>query len=1416
MYKYLFITLFLIYFSNNVKAVEDIKFTSINNKDGLSHNTVRCVMQDKKGFVWISTMSGLNRYDGNKFIVMQAQFETPSLTKNAIKRTIEDLDGYIWIQSTSDIFDCYDPHTESFINYAENANPQEYSDIKIGSNGDVWLYGKRKGICRVKHAQTRELRLINQSNDIQNSVVNFIHEDSDKNIWIGTNRGGLFKQFANNLINYHKELNINWKDVVELTDDIYFFSENGRLSIYNKKESKFSAPISINASNASSVINAAVAITKNKILISTQKDIKVLDVETREVLKANSLFNRKSIQNSHIHIDNKDNCWIYNNTGVVWLYNKKVNRFMEYELIPPAMRSIIDLERYNIHTDSRGIAWISTYGNGLFGINLETNELNHLTTSNSEFKTNNLLSVSEDKDGNIWVGTEFTGVVKLSFTNELNILTLPSSIDKNREERIIRAVCEDRNGNVWIGTKGGKLHLYNSSNKYLETINISKGMPYSISEDWEGGIWVGTKGGGLFKIFKEAKHYVAREYNTKLEANSDNIYTIVFDSGNRMWIGTYGGGLLLGEKENDEYIFRSFPTINEIQNKIRCILEDSSGNIWIGGNNGLIEFNPAKFISKPDSFVHYSFDKSKSYSLSNNEIKALYEDANHNIWLGTSGSGISLMQKEGKFKTFKHYSTENGLINNVIQAITADNDNNIWISTEAGISKLNTSTFVFDNFSFSNNWASNLFSESVAFRKRNGNLLFGSHNGLYTINPSDIGSQQENTPITITGLEINGNPTSPNVKDSPLTKSISETSSITLNYRQNTFSINFSSLKFKDSHTERYTYVLENFDDKWNPVTSYNVATYRNIPPGKYLFKVRSYNSSINTKGGESLLEIIITPPFWKSWIALFAYFILMIVICYSVAKLISKMNKLNNQVQIEKQLTEYKLRFFTNISHEFRTPLTIIHASIENIKGINVSSQKLKKQISVLDRSSARLLKLIDQLLEFRKLQHNQLDLKLEHVNAHNFFFDIYSQFQQIANNRHINYIFDCSSELETISVDIQKVDKIVFNLLSNAFKNTPKKGTIKFSINFNKQSGVFSFNVSDSGPGIPSDKISLLFERFKPIGDNHSGIGIGLNLTKELVSVHNGEIVYNNSEWNGASFTVTLPFSTSCPNNESKNVDSIIHNNILEDVEDAIEYKALKAKMDYSILIIEDDDEIRNFLKEQLETLFTVHTSDNGLLGLEAAKAEHIDLILCDVMMPEIDGFEVTKRLKSDFETSHIPIVLLTAHSSMKHRIEGIEVGADSYITKPFSFKYLLSRIIKLIEQREKLQRKMSKDSGMVKPTITTLDKDKEFIEKVNSIIEKELANPKFTIEDFARLLNLSRTLFYKKTKSLTGHSPNEYIRIIRLNKAAEMLKTSGLNVSEIAYCVGFSDPFYFSKCFKEQFKQNPSLYRQQQTKS
>lgn len=735
----------------------------------------------------------------------------------------------------------------------------------------------------------------------------------------------------------------------------------------------------------------------------------------------------------------------------------------------------------------------------------------------------------------------------------------------------------------------------------------------------------------------------------------------------------------------------------------------------------------------------------------------------------------------------------------------------------------------------------NVYTEGCA-KLKDGRLAFGTNHGLIILNTKQIKNKEKILSVTFTDLKLNGISVRPADMDSPLTAALAYTDAISLKYYQSSFVIDFSTFDYPISTNTRFSYKLEGYDDDWSIPSTLNFAAYKNLPAGTYYLHVKACSVSGIWSDNEETLEIKVTPPFWTTGWAFFVYILIAGIIMYFVYRTIRNINNLRNKIKVEKQLTEYKLVFFTNISHEFRTPLTLIQGALDRIHRTHNIPKEIRYSIKLMDKSTQRMLRLINQLLEFRKMQNNKLALSLEETDVIAFLYEIYLSFQDTAESKNMDFKFIPSVNSYKMYIDKGNIDKIAYNLLSNAFKYTPSGGKIEFSIYIDKQKQLLIMKVTDTGVGIPKEKRNELFKRFMQSSFSSDSIGVGLHLTHELVHVHKGNICYEENPSGGSIFIVTLPTDSSIyqsndfliPENailkeEAQNHPSLsalneenAHSESEEEIDKEVENieKELKTELNASdqegplnkrkILIIEDDNDVREFLKEELTPYFEVAAEADGKNGLEYAHNNDIDLIISDVMMPGYNGFEITRKLKSDFSTSHIPIILLTALNAAESHLEGVKSGADSYITKPFSTKLLLASIFKLIEQRDKLKEKFSNDLSAKRPVMCTSDKDKEFVENLTKIVEEQLTNPEFTADDFASMMSLGRTIFYRKVRGVTGYTPKEYLRIMRMKKAAELLSTKKYTVSEVTYMVGINDPFYFSRCFKAQFGISPSSYQ------
>lgn len=1411
------IALILLFFCSKITAFDVLNISTITDRNGLSQNTIRCMMQDSRGFMWMGTINGLNRYNGKEFMVIQPKITTAQLLADSrIRSIVEDKDGYIWIRTFSNILFCYDTKLEKMIDYDPQNTSKIFSQMMVESNGDVWLWGD-KGCCRISHVDGELVVWRPTEKKLSEQSVTFVFEDSDRRIWIGGDKE-LF-MVAHDKVNTMFE-GTTFHGAQEL-DDLYFIAED-RILIFDNLRKFFLPTISF-PTTQTAIHARSCALNNGLIMIATNECMFLFDTVHKIWMSPEKYFQGKNLRNANFIIDNKGHVWVYNMSGTLWRYHSD-NTFEPLELIPADILSLINQERFQIYHDSRNIIWITTFGNGLFAIDDNTGKQYHYT-ADKDLSTNYLLSISEDTSGEIWVGTELGGVSKISLTNYPFDIFYPTPGGNADRDNAVRLIYQDLEGKYWYGTRDGNLHVCDSTQRQLYNHRITDGLPFTIAEDAFGYKWLGTKGGGLLILSPEGNRIIKEYSRAEKTFSTNNIFTVMRDSKDRMWLATFGGGLQLAEGAREQLVFKQFSLGNKQQGMMRSMIQDKEGFIWVGTNDGVIVFEPDELIKDQRSFKVLHIQAEDQQSLGHNEIKVVFEDSKGRIWLGATGGGLNLLVRGKSLEqsTFEHYGADNGLSNETIQAILEDGEGSIWVSTESGISKLNMETKRFENFIFSNNRHAAIFNELSCWKKKNGELMFGSYNGIYTFNPSGIAFDTYAPKVAITSFLINGNPVTPESPNSPLTESIINTRKVILSHNQNSFNLECTMLNFHAPELNQYIYYLKGYEDNWNRASRNNIAVYRNVPPGKYFFKVKGCNSFGVWSNQETTLEIIILPPWWESTEAIILYVVLGLVIIYFTSRLVLKMHRLNMAVEVEKQLTEYKLRFFTNISHEFRTPLTIIRGAIEDLSNQENLPSSVTKQLNLLTKSSNRLLRLIDQLLEFRRLQNNKMELKLEQTATERFFYDIYLTFKEMAAKKRIEYLFESNNHTQKMLLDKSKMDKIAYNLLSNAFKNTPVGGKIVMKLDFSVADDTFTLSVSDNGAGVPYEKRKMLFVRFEQINYASDGTGVGLHLAAELAKVHKGNVSYADSPLGGACFLLTIPLSdknydpadiiesSSSVDKEITAEEATTDSAVLEEnAAEILGSSVSKPFKEYKVMVIDDDDDVRGLIETQLGKYFTVSVASNGVEGLEKLTDEQPDIVVCDVMMPEMDGFEFTKRLKKNFNISHIPVILLTAYSSEEHQLKGIQAGADSYITKPFSVKYLLARIVKLIEQREKLQRKFAAEPTTLQPLISTTDRDKSFLDKINAIIERNMGDAEFKLETYTSTLGLGRTTFYGKLKGIVGCSPNEYVRILRMKKAAELLLTTEMNVSEIGFQVGINDPFYFSKCFKNSFGKSPSQYR------
>lgn len=1378
--------------------INSSKFATPN---GLSDNTVRAIHQDSRGYLWFGTFDGLSRYDGYNITPVIPKGENAPLVDSQIRNIIEDSSGFLWIMGAHGIVSCYDVNNEVFVNFISPDTPVNYLYIKELQDGNIFLWGG-EGAVKVSHTPDGLLQETIIDNQAAVKNVTRLEQLSDGRILMIVD-GQLWewKEGFSKLIDDSQDY--QW--ILPLPNTTLLISSLGEVAQLTKQNGLKHIYTIPNITKASDLPGAFENNGKWHILSKNggiSIDSKTLAIEP--------IRKDKDLLGGQIIRDNLGGIWLHNETGILYFYDISKDKLVPLRLYPESMLNLIDMERFSVSRDKQGNAWITTGGNGLFIFNPIDYSLEQFTTSGGNYQvipSDRLLSTALDQQGNIWVGAENGGVAMLNFdTKGAESLPINSGV---------RSINRLKSGEIVIATMDGKTYTYSAAlqNPVVRDRNT---IIYDIDTDNRGNVIEATRGGGLI---------INGVHKDSPELTSDDIFTIMIDNSNRLWVGTFGSGLDVIVPSNDGRSFESYNFLNETygQKRIRDIFQDSKGYVWIATNEGAYRVNPDKFIAGEQRATVLNKDNGK---LRSNEVHTFVEDSQGRIWIGEADNGISIVEyvDNSKEPNIKHIGEENGLSNNNVQSLVKDGDY-IWVTTLYGVSKINSKTLEIESFAFLPMPGQNVHTSNSALLLDDGRLLFGTNQGAYTINPNEIRTVPSEWPITVTSFKVNGE----QLPFTPVNKRLSMKDGkyyLELPYDQNSLDFAFSTFDFSLPKQTRFRYKLEPIDDSWSEATIENNLSFKNLAPGKYTLLVESCDASGKwDKKWECVIKINV--PWWSSWWAKTLYFLLIVFGIILIIRVVQRINNLNNKVKIEEQLTDYKLEFFTNISHEFRTPLTLIQVSLEKLhdKLLGIKDEypslplnSLKMPLSTLDKNTRRMSRLIDELLTFRKVEKGKMVLYPEQTECIGFLKEIFENFRDEAVSKRISFEFRADRDEFEMNVDRNALEKIANNLISNALKYTREGGKVSVHVTVDSEKHLLKLQVIDNGVGIAPEKREQLFTRFMQSAMSRNSIGVGLHLTFGLVELHKGSIAHSDNEGGGSIFTVTLP--TDLNPSERRHdegigkptFDTIFKNEEPIEVATALPDENERKKM----LIIDDDADIRNFLSTEFSRYYVILLASDGQSGLEAARNNDVHIIICDVMMPDMSGFEVTRLLKEDFATSHIPIIQLTALTNDDCQVEGITSGADAYVTKPFNLRYLMTRVAKLIEQRENLFAKFSANPTLARPQLPMGDKDKEFADKLAEIAEREIDNADFSVDDFAAEMALGRTIFFRKVKGVTGYSPKEYLRVMRMKKAAELLLTTDLTISEIAYKVGISDPAYFNKCFKAQFGKAPSVYQKENTEN
>ena len=1485
--KLLILISFVVGLNVQLHAQGNCFFTHYSSEDGLSQNTVMSMLQDQKGAMWFATWDGINKFNGYTFTTYKAgQGSQISLTNNRVDYIYEDKYGYLWLQTYDNTVHRFNPQTETFEQVPASGEGSSFriTSINVFKNGTVWLLTDDEGAIRVSvdaetHQVTPEIYTL-KSGMLPAEKYNKVYVDDTGNEWILTSNGlGMIPVDQKNIETYFAEskntaqcTEQSFYAVCEDDQEIYFGSDKGRLWRFQKKDKRFLL-LEVPSKRKIVAINK---ITPDEILIATDKDGFFTFQLSTNKLTHYSHTTCKALLNVPIlstYMDKHSEVWFeQEEQGCVMHFNPFTKEAKLERLKTEPGAADRSRPSFHVHEDIRGVVWVHPFGGGLAHFDREQNKLvpfyNEPGSKDWRF-SNKVHSTFSDKQGNLWIGSHSKGLEKVTFRPIQFHLTTPHPGEIESLSNEVRSLLEDSEQNVWVGLKSGELRIYNNNRQYIGYLTNTgiiakngtplKGVPYNLLQDRNGVIWISTKGNGLIRAEKKggasnAYNLTRYVYNVDdiYSLSNDNVYCAYEDKKGRLWITTFAGGLnYMDQDENGHVIFinhrnhlKGYPIDNCY--KARFVTSDNNGHIWVGTTTGAICFN--EDFTNPENIIfhHYARVPSDPNSLSNNDVHWIINTKQNELFLATFGGGLNKLvsMDEDGHATFASYSVHDGLPSDVLLSIREDEKENLWLSTEHGISKFIPSANQFENYDDKSITFRVRFNEAASTITSGGDVLFGASSGIFRFHPDSIYKSSYVPPVSFSRLYVANQEVIPG-EHSILKNSLDNTQGLVLTHNENIVSIQYAALDYTNPGNVQYAYMLEGLDKQWTYADKLRSATYTHLPKGKYTFKVRSTNSDGVWVENTRSLNMEVLPSFWETPLAYSLYVICIIIFILVAVYVLFTIYRLKHEVSIEQQVSDIKLRFFTNVSHELRTPLTLIAGPVECVLKNKDLPAEAREQLLVVERNTSRMLRLVNQILDFRKIQNKKMKMQVGRINVVPFVRKVMDNFESIAEEHQIDFVLETEKDDLYLWVDDDKLEKIVFNLLSNAFKYTANGKMIAVFIR--EDQDTVSIEVRDQGIGIADNKKGSIFVRFENLMDKNlfnqsSSSGIGLSLVKELVEMHKAVITVDSKLGEGSSFKVEF---LKGKDHYDESVEYILEDSnkvtVFEKVVDEHNPSATEEvpvggvtggnHPNQVMLLVEDNQELRHFLRSIFAPKFKVIEAVDGMEGWSKALKFLPDIIISDVMMPEKDGIEMMKELRADMTTSHIPIVLLTAKTAIESKIEGLEFGADDYITKPFSATYLQARVDNILTRRSKLQEiyranlmgsestsvdatnavndtALSQSEEPEQPEMTSIDR--KFMDKLLELMEKNMDNGDLVVDDFVSELAVSRSVFFKKLKMLTGLAPIEFIKEMRIKRAAQLIETGEFNMTQISYMVGINDPRYFSKCFKQKFSMTPTEYR------
>ena len=1442
--------------------------TQYTTEDGLSDNRVMDIIKDREGFMWFGSWAGITRFDGHNFLTFKSYpGDRSSLKSNRIDEIVEDFGGrHLWIRAYDKQVYRFDKQTQQYASLEELLNDKlvaslSFSKILAVRENVVWLKTEEKGVILINNSAAAKpvFSVFSKEQEIPFKIpankIRFFLVDNFKNAWLGTPAGlAVLKRQSNG--------SYQVKTVDRLRGQVITSAANAKNLVWLATDD--GSVLSVDSNLKQQAQYKVSSTSLNHILVSKKSDKLYCTTPAGGLIAINKSGQQEQLISSakraaaliYMFEDRSGVLWIESENAGIVRYDPgsgKVSRLFppkDYHFTPQS-RSLMIFEDKNSRVWARLDGQVSYYDVTKDQMVLLDLQLDRYKNSLS----GEISRIFYDPDGVLWVGTGYDGVTKLVFQEHDFSKYIPVPGSKVSLENQVRGILTDRKNRLWFGTKAGELFVFQNERRIHNVLESKPRNPagiYSILQDNSGKVWLGTKGNGLIKAVpvdtKETK-YAVTEYAADRKApgdiSSNSIYCLLQDKKGRLWAGAYDEGLILIEEKEGKTSFKT--VINCFRNypeggfrRIRHLAEDIKGRIWIGTTNGLLVFDPNS--GRPENYVFRQYKKEPGNirSLGGNDIQFIFQDSRKQMWVLTTTGGLNLAQGSDPLKTlsFINYSTRNGLPGDFLLSCTEDDRGNLWIASQNALSKFSLDKRKFQNFGRSDGLQGMKFSEAACTKMAGGVIIFGTASGYISFDPKRIRTQKISSPMAFTNLQINSEDIVPG-DSSILQVSINNTEKITLDYDQDVISIDFAVLDFHSVDKQNYAYRLLGFDNVWRTTEGQRRATYNKLPPGNYVFEVKSLNEELYEQIPSRSLHITVLPPPWRTWWAYTIYFVLACIAFWVIRRVAITMLRLRQGMAVERKLADLKLGFFTQISHELRTPLTLIINPSEEILEKESLSDKGKEYMTVVVKNARRMLRLVNQVLDLRKVQSGKATLNLSEVELRSFIGEMPAYFRETISHRNLRVEIDARDEIWAW-IDAEKLEIVLYNLLANAIKFSPDNSRIRIGISQDESLQSLKIEVADEGSGVQEDELEDIFKLYYE-GKTGSakqvkGTGIGLALSKELVELHGGKIYAGHNFPSGLKVVIELLPGKDHFQAESRdtgdfkpdrNLQEYSVSEIRESGEEPQFFKAGELPL---LLIVEDNDDLRRFLATKFAGRYQVEAAANGLEGYQKAKELLPDLVLSDVMMPEMDGIEMLDRLKNDPLPSHLPVVLLTARYSVESQIQALKYGADYYITKPFSMELLQLAVNNIIGKRREIFRALqdeeaegqdieesqdqSQDESQTSQTsqtrdIVITDYDRKFLEKILQIVEGRLDDAQFNIENVAQSMDMSRSAFYRKFKSLTNLSPVEFVRDTRLKKAKALLDAGESNISVAAYSVGFSNPKYFSSCFKAHYGQSPSDY-------